>query len=230
MFLCFLVQISVSGIGYWIGGSDTHYAVCRPIIRFIFFMTGIKITAHGADQEFSHPSVFCANHQSLLDILVIVMVLPVRVAFVAKSELFKIPILAVDLRIHGHYPIHRTSLKKAKRDMDAIADGIRNGRSILFFPEGTRSENEALLPFKRGPFQIAAGTGAPIVPIHISGTNVINPKTSWLLRRHPITVRIASPILPMPSSTADSLMAATFNTISNLALASQNDSGSVGGK
>ena len=144
----------------------------------------------------NRPQLFVVNHQSLVDILVLATVLPVRFGFVAKSELFHIPFLGWHMRRAGFIPIDRQHPRRAARTLLEAAERIRGGLNAVVFPEGTRSPAGALLPFRGGAFLLAIRAGVPIVPVVLRGTAGIVRKGEWSV--HPATARVAclSPIDP----------------------------------
>jgi 1-acyl-sn-glycerol-3-phosphate acyltransferase len=104
--------------------------------------------------------------------------LPVQFRFVAKRSLFDLPFMGSHLRRSGHIPVDRDHPQQAMKSMKKVAQEIREGKSVLLFPEGHRSRNGELLPFKAGSFYIAIFAGVPIVPITINGTPyVLKPDT-----------------------------------------------------
>jgi len=134
------------------------------------------------------PYVFIANHQSLVDILAVVPALPTRIRFVAKRELFRIPIFGWALRAGGYVPIDRGRRQQAIRSLDEAGRRIRAGRPFVLFAEGTRSRDGRMGPFKKGAFHVALQTGATVVPVAISGSwHILRPKS---LRVRPGTVRV----------------------------------------
>ena len=123
-------------------------------------------------------TIYCVNHQSAMDIPVLFESLPVQFRFVAKRSLFNIPFMGWHLRRSGHIPVDRDRPREALKSMKKAAQEIREGKSVLLFPEGHRSRNGELLPFKSGSFYIAILAGVPIVPITLNGTShVLKPDT-----------------------------------------------------
>jgi 1-acyl-sn-glycerol-3-phosphate acyltransferase len=131
--------------------------------------------------------IFTCNHVSLFDILALVGWLP-RNNFVAKAELFKIPVFGAGLRVLGTVPMERTNQKAAFGAYDVAAERIKSGSSVVVFPEGTRGTDYAIRPFKKGPFVLAIKAGVPIVPVVIHGTLGILPKGRLVMHPGPIDV------------------------------------------
>jgi 1-acyl-sn-glycerol-3-phosphate acyltransferase len=136
------------------------------------------------------PVIFACNHESALDIWVLFAVLPRSFRFIAKQELFRLPIFGWYMRIGGHVPVDRSNHLRAVASLAAAGEKIRGGTSIVVFPEGTRSRTGRIGPFKKGPFVVAKEARVPIVPIAISGTGAITP--SHVVEIHPGTIRVAA--------------------------------------
>ncbi len=111
-----------------------------------------------------------SNHQSLYDIPVLFQTLDLRVRMVAKTELFKVPIWAQAMRASGFVEVDRKNRHRAMESLDNARTALASGTSIWIAPEGTRSDTGELLPFKKGGFHLALGTGARILPVSIDGT------------------------------------------------------------
>jgi 1-acyl-sn-glycerol-3-phosphate acyltransferase len=140
------------------------------------------------------PVIFMGNHSSNFDILALYATLPVRFRWIAKKELFKIPFFGFAMRRAGYIPLDRSDGRRALKSMDEAAGLIRGGDSVIVFPEGTRTPDGNLLPFKRGGFLLAAKAGVPIVPFTINGTARINPAKSIALRKGTIRISFSDPI------------------------------------
>ncbi|MCE5224568.1 MAG: 1-acyl-sn-glycerol-3-phosphate acyltransferase, partial [Porphyromonadaceae bacterium] len=112
----------------------------------------------------------------------------------AKAELFRIPIFGRAMRGARYISIERSDRAAAFGSLQQAAEKIRQGASILIFPEGTRSLDGSLKAFKKGGFVMAVGTGAPIVPVAVRGTYDIMPKHGMLIRPRPVVVDIGEPI------------------------------------
>jgi 1-acyl-sn-glycerol-3-phosphate acyltransferase len=143
---------------------------------------------HGrTEQTGREPRVYIANHVSWFDILCMVDVLP-HYGFVAKREIEKVPIFGPAAGIVGVIYIDRDNRKAAFGAYDDAAQRIRDGQSVIVYPEGTRGDDYALRPFKKGPFVLAIHSGAPIVPVVLYGTREVNRRGSLMV--HPGTVHV----------------------------------------
>lgn len=119
--------------------------------------------------------VVMSNHQSLYDIPALYQTLPLRLRMVAKAELFKIPIWAQAMRAAGFVELDRSARERAIESLDRAKLALAGGTSIWIAPEGTRSRDGSLGPFKLGGFHLALGAGAPILPVTVVGTRLILP-------------------------------------------------------
>ncbi len=140
------------------------------------------------------PVVFMANHESWLDIPALLAAIPVQVRFLAKKSLFAWPFFGWAIGAMGFIPVDRKNRREAVRSFEDAAARIHAGRSVLIFPEETRSTDGALLPFQRGGFLIAIKAGIPIVPVGLDGPARCLPKHNYLIRPGTITVRFGDPI------------------------------------
>jgi 1-acyl-sn-glycerol-3-phosphate acyltransferase len=150
------------------------------------------------------PLIFVSNHESALDIVALLARLPRAFRFVAKQELFDLPVFGWYMRIGGHVAVDRSNRNRAVASLRRAGAVVRGGTSLLVFPEGTRSKDGRILPFKKGPFVLAVEAGVPVVPVAISGAGRITPKAAIAV--YPGTIRIAlgEPVDPaaFPDKTA----------------------------
>lgn len=162
--------------------------------RAILWAAGVTVSLEGAEHaRGGGPFIFTSNHVSLFDINALVASLP-RHCFVAKAELFRIPIFGAGIRAVGTIPIQRENQKSAFGSYDEAARRIRAGSSVVVFPEGTRGRTYAIRPFKKGPFVLAVKAGAPVVPCVVYGTIEILPKGSVMIQPGHVTVRLLEPV------------------------------------
>ncbi len=156
---------------------------------------GVKIVITGLDNiDLQGTYIFTSNHQGWFDIFAALGKLPVRFSWLAKEELFKIPVLGQAMYKAGYIPIDRKNHRKALVSMNRAAEVIRQGTSVFIFPEGTRSADGVMRDFKKGGFVLAAKSQQPIVPISISGSYRILPKQSWVIQPGEIKFSISKPI------------------------------------
>ena len=153
---------------------------CARVWSWLILETsGIRVRVEGVEHlKPGEATIYCVNHQSAMDIPVLFVNLPVQFRFVAKRSLFNMPFMGWHLARSGHIPVDRDRPREALKSMKKAAEEIREGKSVLLFPEGHRSRNGQMLPFKAGSFYIAILAGVPIVPITINGTTrVLKPDT-----------------------------------------------------
>jgi 1-acyl-sn-glycerol-3-phosphate acyltransferase len=171
--------------------GDSVHLVARVWGRSILWISGIKVRVHGLEHlDVGRSVIYMSNHQSNFDIPVFLSALPVQFRWLAKAELFKIPIFGRGMRGAGYISLDRSNRKSAMASLAKAAETIRDGSSVLIFPEGTRTEDGGLLPFKNGGFILAVDAGVPIVPMAICGTFAILPKGKLRFRRHPVHIFI----------------------------------------
>jgi 1-acyl-sn-glycerol-3-phosphate acyltransferase len=140
------------------------------------------------------PAIYLSNHRSNLDVWAIVAAVPDSTRFVAKQSLFRITFLGWAMRAGGFVPVDRANRERAIASLDAAAAHVAQGKSLVMFPEGTRSREGRLGPFKKGPFHVALAARCPIVPVAICGTyELLSPKT-WRILPGEIRVRLAPAI------------------------------------
>jgi 1-acyl-sn-glycerol-3-phosphate acyltransferase len=175
-------------------GNPVHI-VARMWARGILFVSRIKVTVNGlANIDPSQSYVYMSNHQSNFDIPVLLACLPVQFRWLAKAELFKIPIFGRAMRGAGYVKIDRFNQEAAFESLSEAAEKMKNGVSVMIFPEGTRSRDGNIRPFKKGGFVMAMDAGVPIVPIVLKGTWTIMDKSSLRINTGQVSLNIEPPI------------------------------------
>lgn len=153
------------------------------------------MTVKGGQQLSSKtPYVFAANHLSQFDIFALQGYLTMDFRWLAKKELFQIPIFGAAMRMVGYIPVDRSRGRKALVSLNEAAARVAAGTSVVIFPEGTRSKDGKLHPFKSGAMVLAIKAGVPIVPVAIKGTYEVLPKGKLLARSGHVELTIGSPI------------------------------------
>ena len=175
--------------------GDSVHIIARLWAKSILSVSGIKVDVEGlANIEPSGSYIYMANHCSNFDIPVLLGCLPIQFRWLAKAELFRIPIFGRAMSGAGYVEIDRSNREAAFKSIDQVAAKMKNGVSVMIFPEGTRSEDGRVKPFKKGGFVMAVDTGAPIVPIILRGTRSIMTKGSWRIHPGDVTLSIEKPI------------------------------------
>ncbi len=180
-------------------------------------LSGVKIEIIGLDRlDPARKYIFMSNHVSNLDPPIEVPLIPGRTSVLVKKELFRVPLLGQAMHMGNLVPVDRTNRESAIDSLRKAADVLRDWPvHMTIYPEGTRSRDGRLLPFKKGPFYLAVETGMEVVPITILGTFEIWPKGEWLLRPGTATVIFHPPIDPAQLADRDDLMATVWNQINS---------------
>jgi 1-acyl-sn-glycerol-3-phosphate acyltransferase len=170
--------------------------VARRWARTLLAVCGVRVTVEGLEKIIPTESyIFVSNHLSFMDTPVVLANIPVQFRFLAKRGLFQIPFLGQHLRRAGHIPVPREDARAAVKTMQLAAETIlRKKISLLMFPEGGRSQNGELQPFKEGGAYIAIRAGVPLVPVAIGGTRELLPWGSAVVRSGEVILRILEPI------------------------------------
>ena len=178
------------------------------IMRLGLRMAGIRVdVTWSAPLDPEKHYIFLSNHISNLDPPVLLPLLPGRSSVFVKRSLTKIPVLGYGMRLGDFIPVDRDGrIDSAKDSVTFAARVLASGVHVMSFVEGTRSRDGRLLPFKKGPFYLAMETGAPCIPISISGTETMMRKGS--LRIRPGTVRVVfhAPVYPAEAGSREALM------------------------
>ncbi|MDO9309856.1 MAG: lysophospholipid acyltransferase family protein [Deltaproteobacteria bacterium] len=173
--LTFLFSVSAFVTTLFDGSGRAYAWHARLWARLALALNLVRVTVSGTGNVPAGPAIFMSNHQSNFDILALLSAMPCQLHWIAKKELFDIPVFGPSMRRGGYIPLDRGDGRKALRSVDEAAATIRNGKSVVMFPEGTRSRDLNLLPFKRGGFILARKAGVPVIPVTINGSGKINP-------------------------------------------------------
>lgn len=176
--------------------EETIHRMARLWAKMYLAVAGIDINARGLELLDSPPYVFMCNHQSALDIHALLAELPLSFKWIAKRQLFSIPIFGWAIKKAGYISIDRENAREALKAIEKAAMRIREGMNIIIFPEGTRSADGNLLPFKKGGFTLAFRAAVPVVPIGIYGSSALQPKGSFVpLKKGVIYIEVGEPIV-----------------------------------
>ncbi|HJQ68841.1 MAG TPA: lysophospholipid acyltransferase family protein [Blastocatellia bacterium] len=171
------------------GNENMMYAPVRFFIRVGLAIVGVRVEVKGLellDQKQTY--IFTPNHQSFIEVPLLVTFLQRNIAYLAKKELFKYPIFSQGIRLIGVVPVDRSNTQSAVESARRATENLRRGKPYVIYPEGTRSRDGRLMPFKKGAFMMAIDAGVPIVPVSISGSTKIMPKGE--IKIYPSTIRI----------------------------------------
>ncbi len=186
-------------VGGWlplVGSATRCDCIPRLWVRLVLRCAGVRLDVSGAEAvDWSKPAVVVANHQSWFDVFALIAALPGRVRFVAKQELGRIPIFGRAWRGCGHIGLDRSDRRQAIESLNRAGEKMHEeSLAVTMFPEGTRSLDGRLYPFKKGAFVLAIRAGVPIVPVGMSGSGAVMPKGSFRVRSGEIRIRVGSPI------------------------------------
>lgn len=177
-----------------VGNADLLYRVGMWGVRVVLRVAGVKLEVSGQDKTpIDRAVVFMANHQGNCDPLAVIVNLP-RVLVIGKKELFRVPFLGWGMRQCGFIPVDRKRRERAVGAVKEAIEALKSGHSFMVFPEGTRSRDGRLQPFKKGVFIMAIEAGAPIVPISVSGSARIMRKGEFVVRPGVVRLVFHDPI------------------------------------
>ena len=161
----------------------------------ILWLAGTRITVKGIETvDWRKPYVIVCNHQSALDIPLLINRIPVQTRFLAKRSLFFIPLFGWSLALARFIPVDRGSKRKSRRSIERAAERIRKGPSLIVFPEGTRTPDGPVHKFKSGAFIIGIRSGVPILPVAVRGMFDVVPKSRLAVRPGPVELVFGEPI------------------------------------
>jgi 1-acyl-sn-glycerol-3-phosphate acyltransferase len=162
----------------------------------ILRLGGVSLRVRGLENlDARQPYIFMANHQSNVDIPVLIQSLVhFQLRWIAKKELLRVPLFGWAMWATKHITVDRADPLDAMKSLERAKERLGAGISVVVFPEGTRSRDGRLLPFKKGGFLMAAKTGAQIVPVAIVGSAALLPSGAWQLRAGTVEVFIDRPI------------------------------------
>ena len=175
-------------------GNPVHI-IARIWSKSILFVSGIAVDVKGlANIDPDKSYIYMANHRSNFDIPVLLSCLPIQFRWLAKAELFRIPVFGRAMLGAGYVKIDRFNRKSAFESIRTAARRLKDGVSVMIFPEGTRSRDGSIQKFKKGGFVMAIESGVPIIPVILRGTWPIMAKSSLRINRGDVEMEIAEPI------------------------------------
>jgi 1-acyl-sn-glycerol-3-phosphate acyltransferase len=197
------------------GHVDPLYRLGLGGVMFVVRMVGVHVAVSGVENIPPGVCLFMANHTSNADAPAVVGAIPRRIAVLVKESLFRIPIVGQAFRAARFVPVNRSNREAAIASVDRAVKFLKEGISFLVYPEGTRSPDGHLLPFKKGAFVMAIKSGAPIVPIACAGAHRVIRRKEWSI--HPGVISVT--FLPLVDSSRytieqrDQLVARVHNAI-----------------
>lgn len=180
-------------------------------------LAGVKLEIRGLehlDQKKSY--IFMCNHVSNLDPPIVVPSIPGRTSILVKKEVFRIPILSTAMRMASMIPVDRKNRESAIQSVERAREVMQSGVHMTIFPEGTRSPDGRLMPFKKGPFILAFETGFPVVPMTIFGSETLMPKGKMSVIPGTVTLVFHPPMLPSNFTDRDVMAQAVHDKIASV--------------
>jgi 1-acyl-sn-glycerol-3-phosphate acyltransferase len=194
-FITLVIGTLVIVLSFFVRSGNPLHKIARFWGKSILVASRIKVSVKGLSNiDHSKSYIYMPNHQGNFDIPVLLAHLRVQFRWLAKAELFKIPIFGHAMRKAGYISIDRYNRKSAIESLEIAANKIKSGVSVLIFPEGTRSRDGKIRPFKKGGFVLAMESGVPIVPVVIKGTYAIMTKGKFRVNPGHVSMVIHKPI------------------------------------
>lgn len=222
MLLVPAVVIGILLLVPFLGRRRAFFTVGPLYARGMAWFCHIPFTLRGweglpeAIREGRQPVIFMSNHESQMDPPVLIGALPIPAVYIAKKEVKYLPFVGWAAWVAGVIFIDRSDRERAIQSIREAAEEIRGGKSVVIFPEGTRSRTGGMLPFKKGGFALALDAGVPIVPMATVGGREVLPPDSLRLHPGPYVVAVGDPVDPATHADRESLMADVRSRIETL--------------
>jgi 1-acyl-sn-glycerol-3-phosphate acyltransferase len=196
------------------GDSNFLYRVGMWVVGMGIRLAGIRVEILGRERlDPKQTYIFMSNHVSNIDPPVLIPLVPGRTSVLVKKELFRIPILGYAMGVARMVPVDRHNRDAAIASVERAATVMNKGLNMMVFPEGTRSYDGKLLPFKKGPFYLAMETGVPVIPMTIVGSHELWPKGRFGITKGTVTVVFHDPVDPQKFSDREALITAVRSKI-----------------
>jgi len=176
------------------GNAELMYRFAMRAIRIANWMVGIRVRIEGLESIPPGVCIFASNHLSNVDPVALVPAIPRQIALLVKKELFRVPLLSTAMLQAKFVPVDRADRESAVASVDKAVAYLKEGLSFVVFPEGTRSRDGHLRPFKKGTFVMAIQAGVPIVPVCLIGAQKLMRKGSRALYPGEVIVRFLPPV------------------------------------
>ena len=198
------------------GDANPIYRVGTGLAALGVRLIGVKIEIRGMENlQPGQNYIFMSNHVSNLDPPVLIPAIPGRCSVLVKKELFRVPVLGAGLKTVAMVPVDRSDREAAIESVNAAITVLHQGLHMVIYPEGTRSADGRLLPFKKGPFHLAIESGIPVIPVTMLGTYECWPKGQLKLQPGTATAVLHPPIDSRTYTDRAALMTAVRDTIAS---------------
>jgi 1-acyl-sn-glycerol-3-phosphate acyltransferase len=172
--------------------GELSWRIARSWGRVVLKAWGVRVVVRGDAPP--GPVIYAVNHGSVLDIPVIFAHLPGSFRIVHKRSLYLIPLIGLYLHCSGHIGIDRSKAFRARKSLERAAQRIAGGTSVAVFPEGTRSADGSVRPFKKGSFVLAIEAGVPVIPVSLAGVKRVAPQGLLRLRPGELAMTLHAPV------------------------------------
>lgn len=175
--------------------GDWFLRFARGWARTILAFSGVSVRVLRSERlRVGQSVVLISNHESFADILVLLAHVPMQVRFLAKRSVFRVPVLGWSIRAAGFIPVDRGDRARSAATFEAALGRLAGGRSVVIFPEETRTRTGELLPFKQGAALLALRSGLPLLPVALSGTRRVLPRSSLVPLPGPVVLAVGDSI------------------------------------
>jgi 1-acyl-sn-glycerol-3-phosphate acyltransferase len=218
-YLLAIGTIGLVGIPYSfiVGNVNWLYHTAMKAAWFGVKMIGVDVEVIGRDRfDPADTYIYMCNHVSNLDPPIVVPSIPKRTSVLVKKEVFRIPILSKAMLMARFVPVDRRNRDAAIASIHEATEVMKTGVNMTIFPEGTRSPDGKLLPFKKGPFHLAQESGVPIIPMTIYGTETLMPKNGFAIKPGKATLVFHAPIDPKQFADRDAIANAVYKQIESV--------------